>query len=191
MSLKISKNLKNRYEIMELSVRYLPKAVFLMVIVAYLFPPARASYFEVGTYLISGNSPAVTVSTVLIGIYLTLYTLMLTSDSNSIFSILKEETVKFIERKTFTGIIVNMLFILASLLYPLVKHVQGIELITDIGYFYILDNFFTLSFYYVISLGREKEIHADVIKQQKRREVENDLLIHDLKKALNKCMQKK
>lgn len=188
MAFRISKRGQKDYRVLDSLIKYIPIGVFVMLILTFLFSKYRSSFIEVGKYLISGDSPAVTISTVLIGIYLTLYTLVLTSDVDSIFSRLKSQTVDFIEAKTFKGIIANMLFILFSLLYPVFKDFYETPIVADICYFYIISNFIGLTAYYVLSLKKEKEQRIKILQDKKTKQMQSDAVLYEIKKALKKYL---
>lgn len=143
-----------------------------------------SGFYKVGFYLMSGESQAVTVATVLIGIYLTLYTLLLATDNDSIFSKISNGTFSIINKLTVIGMLINIAFILLSLFYPLIKESNMFATLACVWFYLIMSNFFKVFTYYFFSIYEELKNRKQVIKDNAKAKVEQEALMKELKQFL-------
>ncbi|MES5889343.1 hypothetical protein OIU41_06655 [Lacticaseibacillus paracasei] len=190
MPLKFNTHRGKTFHIAYFFVKYGPLLLAVLVIpITFIvsgcsFKKWVAGFHKVGFYLVSGNSQAITLATVLIGIYLTLYTLLLATDNDSIFCKISDRTFALINKLTVVGIVINTLFVLVSLLYPLIKENNGFATLACIWFYLIMANFFKVSTYYLLSIYEELKIRKQVIKDKAKAKVEQESLMKELKQFL-------
>ncbi|MDK8541850.1 MAG: hypothetical protein QP876_13760 [Enterococcus faecalis] len=144
--------------------------------------------------LVYKNDNIITVATVLIGIYFSLYSFVLGADSNSFFGKLKDkDDLKFLIRMINLGFFSSSLFTLLSLLNDLLfSLIHGfLVLILGILVIIMLGTLIQIIIYYTLIIRKDILSKFERMEDEKVKEHENEKLARDLRIFLNDYNEKK
>ena len=144
--------------------------------------------------LVYKNDNIITVATVLIGIYFSLYSFVLGADSNSFFGKLKDkDDLKFLIRIINLGFFSSSLFTLLSLLNDLLfSLIHGfLVLILGILVIIMLGTLIQIIIYYTLIIRKDILSKFERMEDEKVKEHENEKLARDLRIFLNDYNEKK
>ncbi len=144
--------------------------------------------------LVYKNYNIITVATVLIGIYFSLYSFVLGADSNSFFGKLKDkDDLKFLIRMINLGFFSSSLFTLLSLLNDLLfSLIHGfLVLILGILVIIMLGTLIQIIIYYTLIIRKDILSKFERMEDEKVKEHENEKLARDLRIFLNDYNEKK
>ena len=144
--------------------------------------------------LVYKNDNIITVATVLIGIYFSLYSFVLGADSNSFFGKLKDkDDLKFLIRMINLGFFSSSLFTLLSLLNDLLfSLIHGfLVLILGILVIIMLGTLIQIIIYYTLIIRKDILSKFERMEDEKVKEHENEKLARDLRIFLNEYNEKK
>ena len=144
--------------------------------------------------LVYKNDNIITVATVLIGIYFSLYSFVLGADSNSFFGKLKDkDDLKFLIRMINLGFFSSSLFTLLSLLNDLLfSLIHGfLVLILGILVIIMLGTLIQIIIYYTLIILKDILSKFERMEDEKVKEHENEKLARDLRIFLNDYNEKK
>ena len=144
--------------------------------------------------LVYKNDNIITVATVLIGIYFSLYSFVLGADSNSFFGKLKDkDELKFLIRMINLGFFSSSLFTLLSLLNDLLfSLIHGfLVLILGILVIIMLGTLIQIIIYYTLIIRKDILSKFERMEDEKVKEHENEKLARDLRIFLNDYNEKK
>ena len=144
--------------------------------------------------LVYKNDNIITVATVLIGIYFSLYSFVLGADSNSFFGKLKDkDDLKFLIRMINLGFFSSSLFTLLSLLNDLLfSLIHGfLVLILGILVIIMLGTLIQIIIYYTLIIRKDILSKFERMEDEKVKEHENEKLARDLIIFLNDYNEKK
>lgn len=144
--------------------------------------------------LVYKNDNIITVATVLIGIYFSLYSFVLGADSNSFFGKLKDkDDLKFLIRMINLGFFSSSLFTLLSLLNDLLfSLIHGfLVLILGILVIIMLGTLIQIIIYYTLIIRKDILSKFERMEDEKVKEHENEKLAGDLRIFLNDYNEKK
>lgn len=144
--------------------------------------------------LIYKNGNIITVATVLIGIYFSLYSFVLGADPNSFFGKLKDkDELKFLIRMINLGFFSSSFFTLLSLLNDvLFSLIHGLLiLILGILVIIMLGTLIQIIIYYTLIIRKDILSKFERMEDEKVKEHENEKLARDLRIFLNDYNEKK
>ncbi|RRQ96470.1 hypothetical protein CUR44_13010 [Enterococcus faecalis] len=144
--------------------------------------------------LVYKNDNIITVATVLIGIYFSLYSFVLGADSNSFFGKLKDkDDLKFLIRMINLGFFSSSLFTLLSLLNDLLFSLIHGFLVLILGLLVIimLGTLIQIIIYYTLIIRKDILSKFERMEDEKVKEHENEKLARDLRIFLNDYNEKK
>ena len=144
--------------------------------------------------LVYKNDNIITVATVLIGIYFSLYSFVLGADSNSFFGKLKDkDDLKFLIRMINLGFFSSSIFTLLSLLNDLLfSLIHGfLVLILGILVIIMLGTLIQIIIYYTLIIRKDILSKFERMEDEKVKEHENEKLARDLRIFLNDYNEKK
>ena len=134
--------------------------------------------------LVYKNDNIITVATVLIGIYFSLYSFVLGADSNSFFGKLKDKDLGFFSSSLFT-----LLSLLNDLLFSLIH--GFLVLILGILVIIMLGTLIQIIIYYTLIIRKDILSKFERMEDEKVKEHENEKLARDLRIFLNDYNEKK
>lgn len=157
----------------------------LILLAVYIFSESvfNSLYCDIYILLIEENNNIITVATVLIGIYFSLYSYILSADLNSFFGRLKEkDDLKFLIAMINLGFFSSFLFVISSLANNLLFRLLqwGIVLILGILVLIMLGTLIQIGVYYVFIIRNDiftkfDKMQDDLLEEDQRKKLERDL----------------
>ncbi|HAQ5014939.1 hypothetical protein ACK4D5_10720 [Enterococcus faecium] len=157
--------------------------LFLLVVYVFSKSVFNSLYCNIYTLLIEDNNNLITVATVLIGIYFSLYSYILSADLNSFFGRLKDrDELKFLIAMINLGFFSSFIFVISSLannlLYQILK--WGIVLILGILVLIMFGTLIQIGVYYVFIIRNDiltkfDKMQDDLLEEDQRKKLERDM----------------